>query len=174
MIKNPKVSKESFIHPTAVIIGDVVIADNVFVGPLAVIRADEDGSKINIGAGCNIQDGVIIHALSNTEVNIGKKTSLSHGCVVHGPCKIGDRCFIGFKSVVFKSELKDDCFVKFSSVVEDVVVAQKRMVNSVSHINSPVLAENLPSVTSKDKLFISKVISTNFKLLKKYQKEFNK
>lgn len=174
MLKKPKISKKCFIHPTAVIIGDVTIRDNVFVGPLAVIRADEDGSKITIGDDCNIQDGVIIHALSNTQVNIGRKTSLSHGCVIHGPCKIGDRCFVGFKSVVFKSEILDDVFIKFSSVIEDVVVAEKRKIDSVLHINTSLLAKNLKQVTKDDQLFISKVISTNLSLLKKYKKEFSK
>ncbi|MBU0952022.1 MAG: hypothetical protein KKH91_04250 [Elusimicrobia bacterium] len=82
----------AFVHPTAVIIGNVKIGKQVFVGPDAVIRADEPKSSIFIGANCNVQDRVIVHALQNTSVYVDNNSSLSHGCIVHGPCKIGKKC----------------------------------------------------------------------------------
>lgn len=85
----PKIDKTAYINPTAMIIGKVSIGKNVFVAPGEVIRADEPGSSVSIGDNSNIQDRVIIHALGNSSVIIGKNTSLSHGCIVHGPCKIG-------------------------------------------------------------------------------------
>lgn len=45
----PQVDKSAYIDPTAVIVGKVNIGKNVFVGPTAVIRADEPGSTIHNG-----------------------------------------------------------------------------------------------------------------------------
>ncbi|MDP3104982.1 MAG: carbonate dehydratase, partial [Candidatus Methanoperedens sp.] len=94
----PKISKTTYVCDSAVITGNVVIGEQAFVAPNASIRADEPGSAIIIGDGCNIQDNVIIHALMKTKVVIGDHTSLSHGCIVHGPAQIGKNCFIGFGS----------------------------------------------------------------------------
>ena len=101
----PQIDDSAYIDSTAVIIGKVDIGKNVFIGPGAVVRADELGSSITIKDNCNIQDRVIIHALENTSVLIEENTSLVHGCIVHGPCKIGKNCFIGFGSVVFNAEV---------------------------------------------------------------------
>ncbi|NRA24060.1 MAG: carbonate dehydratase, partial [Oleispira sp.] len=69
----PVVSETAFIDPTAIICGKVIIEDNVFIGPYAVIRADEiDESKnmepIIIRRDSNIQDGVVIHSKSGAAV----------------------------------------------------------------------------------------------------------
>ncbi len=101
----PQIDRSAFIHPTAIIIGNVKIGKKVFVGPGAVIRADEPKSSIFIGDNCNVQDRVVVHALQNSSVYVDDNTSLSHGCIVHGPCKIGKNCFIGFGSVIFNAEL---------------------------------------------------------------------
>ena len=53
---------------------------------------------IRVKDNCNVQDKVVIHALENTSVLIGANTSLAHACIVHGPCKIGKGCFVGFGS----------------------------------------------------------------------------
>lgn len=82
------------------ITGNVIIREQVFIAPHSSIRADEPGSLVIIGNGCNIQDNVIIHALTNTKVVIGDYSSLSHGCIVHGPIEVGRNCFIGFGAVV--------------------------------------------------------------------------
>ena len=98
----PQVDPSAYIDPTAQLIGKVRIGPRVYVGPNAVIRADEADSSlrvspIEIGSECNVQDGVIIHALSGSKVMVGRRSSLGHGCIVHGPCTLGKRCFIGFR-----------------------------------------------------------------------------
>ncbi|MCG7847879.1 MAG: carbonate dehydratase, partial [ANME-2 cluster archaeon] len=97
----PIISESAWISETAVIVGNVTIEDDVFVAHNAVIRADELGSSIVIDRGSNVQDNVVIHAMSGSKVSIGSTTSLAHGCIVHGPCLIGDGCFVGFGAVVF-------------------------------------------------------------------------
>ena len=74
----PQIDKDTYVHSTAVIIGKVSIGKNVFIGPGAVIRADEKGSSIIIKDNCNVQDRVIIHGLENF---ILKKLSRLHPVV---------------------------------------------------------------------------------------------
>lgn len=61
----PKISSKAWIFDTVMIIGNVTIEENVFVGPNAVIRADEPGSSIILQSNCNVQDNVVIHSFSN-------------------------------------------------------------------------------------------------------------
>lgn len=167
----PKIDKTAYIDPTAVIIGKVRIGKNVFVAPGAVIRADEQKSFIVIGNNCNIQDRVIIHALGNSSVIIGEKTSLSHGCIVHGPCKIGKKCFIGFGSVVFKAMIKDNVFIKSLVVIEKVKVPNKKIISNGAIISSPRTVESLQSVAKEEIAFAARVIGANLRLTKGYKKE---
>jgi carbonic anhydrase/acetyltransferase-like protein (isoleucine patch superfamily) len=76
----PHIHPDAFVDPTAIICGKVIIEANVFIGPYAVIRADEldangDIEPIIIKAHSNIQDGVVIHSKSGAQVMIGKHTS---------------------------------------------------------------------------------------------------
>lgn len=165
----PKIDKTTYIDPSAVIIGKVNIGKNVFVAPGAVIRADEQKSFIVIGDNCNIQDRVIIHAMGNNSVIIGKNTSLSHGCIVHGPCKIGKGCFVGFGSVVFKSELADYVFIKHLAVVEGAYIPYKKVIPSGEVIDSDKL-KILKPVSKRIRDFSKQVVKTNLNLRKGYLK----
>lgn len=167
----PKIDKTAYIDPTAVIIGKVSIGKNVFVAPGAVIRADETGSFVSIGDGSNIQDRVIIHALGNSSVIVEKNTSLSHGCIVHGPCKIGKKCFIGFGSVIFKAIIEDNVFIKSSAVIEWVSIPNKKVIPNGAIISSPRMVESLQSVSKEEIAFAKRVVDTNLRLAKGYKKE---
>jgi len=152
-----------------VIIGKVKIDKNVFVGPGAVIRADEIESSISINDGSNIQDRVIIHALGNSSVLIGKNTSLSHGCIIHGPCKIGKGCFIGFGSVIFKANIKDNVFIKSLAVIEGVKILDKKFIPNGAIISSPKAVESLQSISKEEIVFANKVVRANLRLAKGYR-----
>ena len=89
----PQIHPDAFIDPTAILCGKVVVHANVFIGPYAVIRADEvnaagEMDPIVIGAHSNIQDGVVIHSKSGAAVTIGERTSIAHRAIVHGPCTV--------------------------------------------------------------------------------------
>lgn len=167
----PKIDKTAYIDSSAVIIGKVKIGKNVFVAPGAVIRADETESSISIGDGSNIQDRVIIHALGNSSVIIGENTSLSHGCIVHGPCKIGKGCFIGFGSVIFKALIKDNVFIKSSAVIEGVKIPNKKLIPNGATMTSLRVVESLQSISKEEIAFAKKVTDTNLRLAKGYKEE---
>lgn len=165
----PQIDDSTYISPTAVIIGRVKIGKSVFVGPLTVIRADEPESSIIIHDNCNIQDRVIIHALENSSVSIEENTSLAHGCIVHGPCKIGQGCFIGFGTVVFNAVLSNEIVVKHLVVIEGVEIPSGRLVPNRAVINSEDKVKDLELATEELEIFSQKVVKVNLDLVKGYK-----
>ncbi|MGA1793800.1 MAG: gamma carbonic anhydrase family protein [Thermoplasmatota archaeon] len=96
-IVTPIISEQCFVHPSALIIGNVELSKDCSVWPFAVLRGDEE--PILVAERTNIQDGVIIHSDEGFPVKVGKDVSVGHGAIVHG-CTIGDRCIIGIRSTV--------------------------------------------------------------------------
>jgi carbonic anhydrase/acetyltransferase-like protein (isoleucine patch superfamily) len=172
----PQVDSAAYVDPTAKIIGNVRIGPGVFIGPNAVIRADEIDENgqvqpVDIGAQCNVQDGVIIHALGGTCVTIGQRTSLSHGCTIHGPCTVGKGCFIGFRSVLYDAGLGDGVFVGTGAVVQGVRLDSNSLVSPASRVlcQEHVLL-SVGQTGSNERLFMDRVIAANLKLVKGYNR----
>ena len=165
----PKISNKAWIFETALIIGNVTIEENVFVGPNAVIRADEPGSSIVIRSGCNVQDNVVVHSLSNSEVRIGNNTSLAHGCIVHGPCEIGESCFVGFGAVVFDCSIGKDTLVLHRSIVRGVEILPHKVVPDGAVITSQKTASVLEDITADLTEFKKSVVRANIDLVEGYK-----
>lgn len=87
----------SFIHPAAVVIGDVTLGARASVWPTAVLRAD--GDVIVIGPDSNVQDGAILHVDAGIPVSIGARVTIGHRAIVHG-AMIEDECLIGMGSII--------------------------------------------------------------------------
>lgn len=162
----PEIAPTAYVHPTAILIGRVQIGDHAFVGPQAVIRADEPGPDGNVEPivimeSTNVQDCVIIHALGGTRVVVGPKTSIAHAAVIHGPCEIGARCFVGFGSIVFHSALADGVIVMHHSLVEHAELAAGRFVPSMTAVRCNEDAAQLHCAPGDAVAFAEKVVSTN-------------
>ena len=71
-----------FIHPTAVVLGDVQLGDDTSVWPTAVIRGDIE--RITIGARSNVQDGAVLHADPGFPTIVGEDCVIGHRAIVHG------------------------------------------------------------------------------------------
>lgn len=176
----PVIAESAFVDPTAIICGKVIIHDNVFIGPYAVIRADEVDATggmqaIVIGAHSNIQDGVVIHSKSGAAVTIGEHTSIAHRSIVHGPCSIGERVFIGFNSVVFNCSVGAGCVVRHNSVVDGCDLPAGFYVPSTTHIHPDTDLGTIPKVSASAAEFSEDVARTNNELVagyKKLQNEF--
>lgn len=102
---------------------------------------------IEIGAKCNIQDGVIIQTLGGTHITIGRQTSLAHGCIIHGLCTLGQECFVGFKAVVYNATLEDGVFISAGTVVQWVDLVEKAFVPAVIAVLSREDVVRLASTT---------------------------
>jgi carbonic anhydrase/acetyltransferase-like protein (isoleucine patch superfamily) len=162
----PRVHSSAYIDPSAVVIGDVAIGRNVYVGPCAVVRADEKDSGITIGDGANVQDRVSIHALAGSRVIIEAEVSLAHGCIVHGPCRIGKGSFIGFNSVVFNAALEEEVFVHHLAVVEGGTVVRGSVVHSGMVV--PGTGRQKPGKQGGETAFARKVVKVNIELAQGY------
>ncbi|MFH1684480.1 MAG: carbonate dehydratase [Candidatus Margulisiibacteriota bacterium] len=165
----PVIDPSSYVDPSAEIIGKVKIGKNVYIGPGAIIRADEMESSIVIQDNCNVQDRVIIHALAGSTVEAGKNNSLAHGCIVHGPCIIGAGCFIGFGSVVFNAKLGDEVIIKHLVVVEGIEILSGKVVPSGTVIDSDDKLKNLAMATEELRAFSQKVVKVNLDLVEGYK-----
>ena len=93
----PVIGKDCFIAPSAEIIGDVQIGDGTSVWYGAVIRGDI--APIRIGAGCNVQEGCVLHVDNDKPLTIGDHVTIGHAAVVHGS-EIGDNCLIGISATM--------------------------------------------------------------------------
>jgi len=78
----PTIHPTAYVHPSAVVLGDVTLGAHVSVWPTAVIRGDTD--SITIGDDSNVQDGTIIHVDKNFPVVIGKRVGIGHRAIIHG------------------------------------------------------------------------------------------
>lgn len=164
--QSPKIHATAYVHPSAVIIGNVEIGARVFVGPNAVIRSDEPDAgghveSIVIEQEVNIQDCVVIHASGGSKVRIGKGTSLAHGSVVHGPCDMGENCFIGFRSVVFNASLCCGVVVQHQALVEGVALPDGIHVPSMTSVANEADVKRLSPATSELTAFADQVRRTN-------------
>ena len=72
----------AFIHPAAIVVGNVIIGARVSVWPTAVIRGDSD--SIEIGEDSNIQDGTVVHVDDGVPTRIGKRVAVGHRAIIHG------------------------------------------------------------------------------------------
>ncbi len=174
----PQIDATAFVDPTAIICGKVIICENVFVGPYAVIRADEinadgDMEPIIIGANSNIQDGVVIHSKSGAAVTIGQHTSIAHRSIVHGPCQVGDRVFIGFNSVLFNCVVEEGCVVRHNAVVVGCTLPAGFYVPSTTRIGPKTDLDTIPRVSVEASEFSEDVARTNVDLVKGYKKLAN-
>ncbi|MEB2499361.1 carbonate dehydratase [Burkholderia cenocepacia] len=170
----PTIHPNAFVDPTAILFGHVIVEENVFIGPYAVIRADEtdaDGqiAPIVIGAHSNIQDGVVIHSKSGASVTIGRHTSIAHRAIVHGPCKVGDGVFVGFNSVLFNCTIDDGCVVRYSAVVDGCHLPPGFYVRSTERIGPETDLAALPQVTADASDFSEDVARTNNALVLGYK-----
>jgi carbonic anhydrase/acetyltransferase-like protein (isoleucine patch superfamily) len=174
----PVIHESAFVDPTAILCGKIAVEENVFIGPYAVIRADEVNAKgdmepIVIGANSNIQDGVVIHSKSGAGVRIGRYTSIAHRSIVHGPCVVGDHVFIGFNSVLFNCEVGERCVIRHNSVVEGCRLPPGFHVPSTTNIHSDSELADISQVTANERDFSEDVAQTNLRLVAGYKRLYN-
>ena len=171
----PVVHETAFVDPTAILCGRVIVGENVFIGPYAVIRADEvdekgDMEPIVIGANSNIQDGVVIHCKAGGGVTIGQSSSIAHRSIVHGPCTVGDNVFVGFNSVLFNCIVGEGSVIRHNSVVEGCTVPPGFYIPSTANIHSDADLATIERVSPQAADFSESVAQANHELVKGYKR----
>ncbi|MFT4561350.1 MAG: carbonic anhydrase/acetyltransferase-like protein (isoleucine patch superfamily) [Gammaproteobacteria bacterium] len=135
----PQINQSSFVDPSAIVIGNVIIDEEVFVLPNVVIRGDVN--SIRVGAYSNIQDSSVLHVNSDSVLApggspliIGSQVTVGHKVLLHG-CTIGDHCLIGMGSIVMDRVVID----------RDVIVGAGSLVTPGKHLESGFLYAGSPA-----------------------------
>lgn len=112
----PIVHPSSFVHPQAVVTGNVLIGKDVYIGPGAAIRGDWGG--IVIKDGCNVQENCTIHMFPGITVVLEESAHIGHGAIIHGAL-IGRNVLIGMNAVIMDEvEIGEECIVGALSFVK--------------------------------------------------------
>jgi len=93
----PVVDPASYVHPSAVLIGDVIVGRNCYIGPCASLRGDF--GRIILEDGSNIQDSCVLHGFPGTDTLVEVDGHIGHGAILHG-CKVRRGALVGMNAVV--------------------------------------------------------------------------
>ena len=130
----PVVDPSAFVHPSAVLIGDVIVAARAYIGPSASLRGDF--GRIVVEEGANIQDSCLLHGFPGKDTVVGAESTIGHGAVLHG-CVVGRGALVGMNAVVNDN----------AEVGEDAVVAALAFVKAEDRIPARSLAVGVPAKT---------------------------
>jgi carbonic anhydrase/acetyltransferase-like protein (isoleucine patch superfamily) len=135
----PLIGERVFIDPSAVVLGDVVLGDDVSVWPQVSIRGDMH--RIRVGARTSIQDGCVLHITHAGPYNpegwpleIGSDVTVGHGAILHG-CTVGSRVLVGMGATVMDGAV----------VEEEVVIAAGALVTSGKRLRGGYLYGGSPA-----------------------------
>jgi phenylacetic acid degradation protein len=93
----PVVHPSAYVHPSAVLIGDVIVGPRCYVGPLAALRGDF--GRLIMEEGANLQDTCVMHGYPGADTVVERDGHIGHGAVLHG-CRIGRNALVGMNSVI--------------------------------------------------------------------------
>ncbi|MBT4520942.1 MAG: gamma carbonic anhydrase family protein [Halieaceae bacterium] len=137
--QTPNIGRRVFVDPSALVMGNVSLGDDVSVWPQVAVRGDMH--RICIGARTNIQDGSVLHITHAGPYNeqgwplvIGKEVTIGHNATLHG-CTVGDRVLVGMGAIVMDGAVVED----------DVVVAAGALVTPGKTLSSGFLYSGSPA-----------------------------
>jgi len=128
----PVVDPSAFVHPSAVLIGDVIVGPRAYIGPAACLRGDF--GRIVVEAGANVQDTCMLHGFPGKDTVVGAEATIGHGAVLHG-CVVGRGALVGMNCVVNDN----------AEVGEEAMVAALAFVKAEAKIPPRALAAGIPA-----------------------------
>ena len=128
----PVVHPSAYVHPSAVLIGDVIVGARVYIGPCASLRGDF--GRIVVEEGANIQDTCMLHGFPGKDTVVGAESTIGHGAVLHG-CIIRRGALIGMNCVVNDN----------AEVGEDAVVAALAFIKAEARVEARMLVAGIPA-----------------------------
>jgi phenylacetic acid degradation protein len=115
----PVVHPTAYVHPSAVLIGDVFVGPRCYIGPQAVMRGDF--GRLILEEGANLQDTCVMHGFPGKDTVVEANGHIGHGAVLHG-CHIGRNAMVGMNAVVM-----DEAMVGADSIVGAGAFVKARM-----------------------------------------------
>ena len=112
----PVVHPDAYVHPDAVLIGDVHIGPGVYVAPLASLRGDF--GRLIVHAGANIQDCCVMHGFPGIDTVVEEDGHIGHGAILHG-CRIRRNALVGMNAVIMdEAEVGESAIVAAAAFVK--------------------------------------------------------
>ncbi|NMP17869.1 gamma carbonic anhydrase family protein [Thalassotalea sp. Y01] len=163
----PSLGKDVYIDESSVVIGDVVLADDVSIWPLVVIRGDVN--HIRIGNSSNIQDGSVLHVTRKNSnfpdgypLLIGEQVTVGHKVMLHG-CTLGNRILVGMGAIVMDGAVvEDDVIIGAGSLVAPNKVLQ----SGYLYVGNP--AKQKRPLTQQEMQFLKSTNANYVKLKNEY------
>ncbi|WP_443113569.1 phenylacetic acid degradation protein PaaY [Herbaspirillum seropedicae] len=128
----PVVDPSAYVHPTAVLIGDVIVGPDCYVGPTACLRGDF--GRIVLQRGANVQDTCVIHGFPGHDTVVEENGHIGHGAVLHS-CTVRRDALVGMNAVVMDEAV----------VGEQAIVAACAFVRAGMQVPPRTLAAGLPA-----------------------------
>jgi phenylacetic acid degradation protein len=128
----PVVDPTAYVHPSAVLIGDVIIGPGCYVGPCASLRGDF--GRLIMEAGANLQDTCVMHGFPGTNTLVEENGHIGHGAVLHG-CRIGKNVLVGMNAVIMDNAI----------IGESSIVAASAVVKASQEIPPRTLVAGVPA-----------------------------
>ena len=116
----PVVDPTAYVHPSAVLVGDVIVSADCYIGPCASLRGDF--GRIEVRAGANLQDSCIAHGFPGTDTIVAEEGHVGHGAILHG-CIIERNALIGMNAVI-----NDSAVIGESAIVAAMAFVKAKMV----------------------------------------------
>ena len=116
----PVVDPTAYVHPSAVLVGDVIVGAGCYIGPCASLRGDF--GRIDIRAGANLQDCCVAHGFPGSDTIVGEDGHVGHCAVLHG-CIVERNALVGMNCVV-----NDDAVIGESAIVAAMAFVKAKMV----------------------------------------------
>lgn len=133
----PVIDPRSFVHPTATLIGDVIVGRGCYIGPGAALRGDI--GRITIGDGANVQDNCVLHCFPGRETIVETNGHIGHGAVLHG-CIVRRDALVGMNAVVMDGAV----------IGEESFVAAMSFVRSEFQVPPRSLVAGIPAKVLRD------------------------
>lgn len=140
----PVVHVSAYVHPSAVLIGDVIVGPNCYIGPAACLRGDF--GRLVLEEGVNFQDACVMHSFPGQESIVEVNGHIGHGAILHG-CRIGRNVLVGMNAIVM-----DNAIIGESSLVAALSFVKKGMVVPARSLVSGIPALVVRSMTD-DEIF---------------------
>ncbi len=116
----PVVDPTAFAHPSAVLIGDVLVGAGCYIGPAACLRGDF--GRIELRAGANVQDCCVMHGFPGTDTVVEEDGHIGHGAILHG-CIVQKNALVGMNAVV-----NDNAVIGESAIVAAMAFVKAGMI----------------------------------------------
>ena len=126
----PVVDPSAFVHPTAVLIGDVIVGARCYVGANAVLRGDF--GRLTLEEGSNLQDTCVMHGFPGRDTVVERDGHVGHGAVLHG-CRVGRNAMVGMNAVIMDNAVigEESIVAALAFVKADMQVPARSLVAGV-------------------------------------------